>query len=967
MSVAPGQSEAASSGGAASCNGTTCAGATGNLTATCPETAHFPGLDEAALLALLGAVPARIAFLSRDRRHLYANREYCRDIGLPVHEVLGKTIAEILGDETYERLRPLGERALAGETVEWEGWINYPRLGDRFVRRVYKPYVQPDGSIEGYFVLVSDRTGERHHQEVLERERARLLDAIESFSEGFALWDAEDRLVMCNARYLEMYAAVGRENIRPGLLYWDHAVALARSGATSTPPERAEDYAAMRVKWRHDPGAPYDAERAHGRWVRVIDRKTTEGGTVSIRIDVTDIKRRESILSIVNAAASQVLMSGGWRPPVEDMLSRLGPVMRVSRVLLTRNPVASDGRYLQDNLFQWAAPGISRRLVARNPVADLAFQDDRAASARGELVHARVSELPQEKREWMALEGVMSYMRVPIMAGGQWWGSVGFDDCLEERVWRPLEIETLRTAAGLIGVAIAHDQTLSALRDSEQRFRGVLESAIDGIITIDDAGLVVEFNPAAEAMFAIERNRAVGAKISDFINPERLRAADETAVERYLASIESRILNRRIEVAALRGAGEFPAELTVTSTRVGGRSFFTAHIRDLTQQKEAEREIARQRDRLYQSEKINALGSLLAGVAHELNNPLSIVVGQALMLDEEGTGELARRAAKIRTAAERCSRIVKTFLAMARQRSPEKKLVDLNQVVRSTLDLVGYGIRSVGIEVLSDLAGDLPNLNADPDQLGQLVTNLVLNAQHALKDMPEPRRLSIRTRYKASRAQIRLVIADNGPGIPRDLRSRVFEPFFTTKPVGVGTGVGLSICDAIVRGHGGWIEIEETPGGGASFTIRLPVLPGDAGEPAELPEPKAQVASRRALVVDDERGIAELLAEMLGREGFTVDVAVDGNEATSRLLRSSYDLILSDIRMPGLDGPALLRWLEGQCPDLVERLIFVTGDTLGLGPGSAIDKLRRPIIEKPVTPEELRRVVNAALSETAER
>ena len=464
-------------------------------------------------------------------------------------------------------------------------------------------------------------------------------------------------------------------------------------------------------------------------------------------------------------------------------------------------------------------------------------------------------------------------------------------------------------------------------------------------------------------MFGIERQRAVGTKIGDYIIFERLRSSPEPGPDHRLASIESRILNRRLEVTAVRCADEFPAELTMTSTEVGGSRFYTAHIRDLMQQKAAEKEIARQRDRLYQSEKISALGSLLAGVAHELNNPLSIVVGQAMMLEESGSGALGRRAAKIRTAAERCSRIVKSFLAMARQRRPEKEPVDLNQIVRSTLDLVGYGIRSAGIKVTTDLTQGLPSLNADPDQLGQLVTNLVLNAQHALKDVAEPRRLCIRTQYDASCAQLYLVVSDNGPGIPGPLRSRVFEPFFTTKPVGSGTGIGLSICDAIVREHGGCIEIDETPGGGATFCIHLPIGPVDAHRSVDETPPPMTRASRRALVVDDERDIAELLAEMLTHEGFTVDVGTDGIQATAALERTSYDLVLSDVRMPGLDGPALLRWLEGNRPTLVERLVFVTGDTLGLGTGSAIDKLRRPIIEKPVTPEELRRVVTAMLSE----
>jgi two-component system NtrC family sensor kinase len=927
-----------------------------------------PGFEEAKLLAFLDAIPARVAFFNPERRHLYANREYAEAIGMPAEEFIGKTLAEIFGEETYQQLKPFGDRALAGESLEWEGWIRHPRLGNQYGRRIYRPHTRADGAIEGYFVLIRDQTDERLRQEALDRERRRLLDAIESFSEGFALWDAEDRLVMCNSRYREMHAPAGSENLQPGVSYWDHAVALVRNLTDQVRPEDAEDNVRKRLFQRQNPGPPYEVLRDHGRWFRVIDRKTQEGGSVSIRIDVTDIKRREAILSLVNAAVSRVLVSGGWRRPVEDLLARLGPVMGVSRVWLWQNWIAPDGTYLQDDLFEWDAPG-TRRVMDNESFAGIAIKDDafqtlRDRRARGEIVQGRVGELSADQRKWMSMQGIKAFLRVPIMAGDAWWGTVGFDDCVEERSWQPLDVETLRAAAGLIGVAIAHDQTVSALRDSERRFRGILESALDGIVTTDDQGVILEFNSAAEAIFGVARQCAVGAKIRDVIIPERLRAAHDAGVARYLSTGESRILNRRIEVTALRGDDEFPAELTVTSTQVADRTLFTAHVRDLTQQKEATQEIARHRDRLYQSEKMSALGSLLAGVAHELNNPLSIVVGQALLLEEDGGGEQARRAARIRTAAERCGRIVKSFLAMARQRGPEKKPVDLNQIVHGALELVGYGIRSAGIKVTAELAADLPMFSADPDQLSQVVTNLIVNAQHALKDLPQPRRLSVRTYYKPAHAQLRLVISDNGPGIEPDSRSRVFEPFFTTKPVGTGTGIGLSICHAFVTAHGGSIEIDETPGGGATFKIRLPVVAVEAAHPPTPTEPVPEIARRRALVIDDERDLAELLAEMLEREGFAVEVAFDGEHGLAELGRRSYDLVLSDVRMPDLDGPALLRRLQSDWPALAKRLIFITGDTVGLGTGSALDKLGRPVIEKPISPEEMRRVIQATLGES---
>ena len=385
---------------------------------------RFPGLDEAKLLAILDAIPARVAFIDRDLRHLYANREFAESIGMPAEEFIGKTITDIFGEGSYERLKPFGDRALAGESLEWEGWLHHPRLGDRYARRIYKPYVQPDGAIEGYFVFVRDRTDERLKQEALDRERLRLLDAVESFSEGFALWDAEDRLIMCNSRYREMHAPAVWKNLEPGISYRDHLMALLRSGTTQVRPEDVEDHLRERLAQRQNPGPPHDFRRDHGHWVRVIDRRTSEGGTVSIRIDVTDIKRREAILSLVNAAASQVLINGGWRPPVEDLLSRLGPVMGVSRVLLMQNSVSPTGEYLQDDLFEWDAPGIRRRMgdetLAGFPVKDDAFQEVRARRSRGEATYARVSDLPKDQRDWLTMEGVKSCMRVPIMAGGTW-------------------------------------------------------------------------------------------------------------------------------------------------------------------------------------------------------------------------------------------------------------------------------------------------------------------------------------------------------------------------------------------------------------------------------------------------------------------------------------------------------------------------------------------------------------------
>ncbi|SJM35308.1 hybrid sensor histidine kinase/response regulator [Mesorhizobium delmotii] len=400
---------------------------------------------------------------------------------------------------------------------------------------------------------------------------------------------------------------------------------------------------------------------------------------------------------------------------------------------------------------------------------------------------------------------------------------------------------------------------------------------------------------------------------------------------------------------------------TLVSARLitqAGRSAMLAAVTDITRQREAEAEIASQRETLYQSEKLAALGSLLAGVAHELNNPLSVVIGYSSMLKEFSTDKATvGRADKIHAAAERCSRIVRTFLAMARKKPPTRGAVDINEVVVASLELAAYSLRSAGIEIRTELAEPLPNIWGDRDQLHQVVTNLVVNAQQALLQVPHPRRLTIVTTGEDDAVEV--VVADNGPGMPETVRARAFEPFYTTKMAGEGTGVGLSVCQGIVTAHDGNIELDSTEGGGARFTIRLP-----SGRAETVPAPEAAgrmpptPSAARILVVDDDADIASMIAEMLRRDGHDdVTIADDANAALKAVREGGIDLLISDIRMPGLDGPGLYRALEQLRPGLTRRLLFVTGDTLAPEIDRFIGETGAPVIEKPLDPQTFRRLV----------
>ncbi|HEU4371331.1 MAG TPA: MASE4 domain-containing protein [Methylomirabilota bacterium] len=366
---------------------------------------------------------------------------------------------------------------------------------------------------------------------------------------------------------------------------------------------------------------------------------------------------------------------------------------------------------------------------------------------------------------------------------------------------------------------------------------------------------------------------------------------------------------------------------------------------------------------LLQSEKVATMGSLLAGVAHELNNPLAVLMGQADLLRRGAKDPaLVQRAGKITAAAERCGRVVKNFLALARQRPPERGNVVLNQVVAEAVELLAYELRTDSITVSLDLADDLPPLWADAHQLHQVLVNIVANAHQAMRSSPAPREVSITTRSDPARQRVHLDLTDNGPGIPPEIRAKIFEPFFTTKPAGQGTGLGLSLCRSIVEEHGGAITVESEPGRGTTFAITLPVVPRplDAGAPIAVEAP-APVGSKAILVVDDERDLAELLVEELEGDGHQVEIASNGADALRRLERRAFDLVVSDTKMPLMDGLELYREIERRFPALQRRIVFVTGDVLDAEKRRFLESTGAPFLTKPFDLRDVRNVVRRQL------
>lgn len=629
-------------------------------------------------------------------------------------------------------------------------------------------------------------------------------------------------------------------------------------------------------------------------------------------------------------------------------LDHLGRTLGASRINFAETGESDDTLHV---IQEWNA-GIST-------VVDIPFPLDalgakvRAAHETGEPVVvddiATDPRFDDDNRPMYREIGIAALLSVAMVRGGRIIATLSVQQDAP-RAWTANDVRLLADLAERTWVLLERRRSEERLNESEALLAAFMDNAPIAMYLKDQAGRYVRVNREMAVVLGCEIGEALGRTTHEFMNPAA--AAEVTRLDRLA-------LQGGVHAAELdfgdrdRYATALSVRFAVPShdgrvARLGG------FVIDLTERREAEAALERSRASLYQTEKLSALGSLLAGVSHELNNPLSIVVAQAVMLERATGGTpLAERAQKIRKAADRCARIVQTFLAMARQKRPERKPVDLNDVARAAMELTGYGLRVDGIAVDMVLAEGLPQISADADQLHQVIVNLVVNAQHALTDLPadHERRVTVRTAPGTEPKTVILEVADSGPGVPEDARRRIFEPFFTTKPQGQGTGVGLSFSQGLVEAHGGRLALVPSTRG-ATFRATLPIE-RDLTLPPIAPE--AQIAapqtSKRALVVDDEAEIAEALADFLSIEGYASDVAIGGAAAKAYLAEGQYDLIVSDIRMPGIDGPALHAWVAETRPDLLDRLCFATGDTLGTIAANFLAKVERPVLEKPFTPD----------------
>jgi two-component system NtrC family sensor kinase len=488
-----------------------------------------------------------------------------------------------------------------------------------------------------------------------------------------------------------------------------------------------------------------------------------------------------------------------------------------------------------------------------------------------------------------------------------------------------------------------------ALRQSEERYRTVLEDMEKGYYEVDLAGNITFVNDSMCRILGYSNEEMMGMNYRRYVDEENARQIYKDTNDVYRTDKPAKWFSW--EFLTKGGEKRFVEVSIASKLNVEGEAIgFRGIVNDVTERKAIEQQVL-------MTSKLASIGELASGVAHELNNPLTSVIGYAqLLIDNKNVPpEVKTDLDKVYQESQRAAKIVQNLLSFARQRKPEKSYFDVNELVQRTLDLRSYELKTSNIGVYVNLEPVLPEIKADYHQMQQVILNILINAEQALAETRRRGKITVTT--SAVKDHVRISIADNGPGVPKENISRIFDPFFTTKEVGKGTGLGLSVCHGIVTAHVGNIYVESEKGKGADFIIELPIAVAeepDVGEEAVVVENNLRYqrkASENILIIDDESGIRDVLTRVLSEVGYRTDSASDAKGALTKLTKNGYDLCIIDLKLPRISGRRLYEIMKDKYPSSAEKVMFITGDTITPSTQNFLDSTGRPYLIKPFNPK----------------
>ena len=883
-----------------------------------------------------------IAISSTDKRWIQVNDRLCSILGYSRDELLKMSWAETTHPGDLEANVRLFDRLLAGE-------IDHYALEKRFIRKdgsvIWTSLSvgcvrKPDGGVDYLVVLVEDASEGKAAEDALRQSERRLATILENVQDAYFRADLDGRLVMVSPSAARMYGYASPEEM----------IGLAARDLYADSAERRSVFEELRKG-----GAVHDrvgkGRRKDGTvfWVSLntqfyADRQGRVLGSEGFVRDITERKRADDLRAAIHEISEATQQAAGLDDLFVAVHRVVGRLMNAKNLYIALHDPTTDlisFPYFVDEVDTTPepfrlGPGMTSYVIrtGRPLLATPGVLSE--LEARGEILR-----LGGDSIDWLGVPLEVQDKIIGVLAVQSYSGSVRYSEA---------DKEVLSYVSRQVALAIARKRTEEALRESEARFRQSIEAFSDGFVLVDEDGNVIEWNAALERIHGITRAKALGKPLWDVewlvYLPER------RTPERY------EFQKRSIQDAVRTGRfPSIPGQVDILSVdgrrRTVSQSVFGMRtekgfrvgvvIRDITERIELE-------GQLRQAQKMEAVGNLAGGVAHDFNNLLQALLSQTQLLQA-----YARDPERVKALGLELGRqvnhgasLTRQLLLFSRRETTRPEHLDLNETVRAATKMLRRLVRAnIALEI--DLAPEALPVSADRGQLDQVLVNLTVNASDA---MPEGGTLTIRTGALGAE-HVWLSVQDSGAGIPEAIRDRIFEPFFTTKGAGKGTGLGLSVVHGIVTRHGGRIEVESMEGRGTTFTVILPkVASGEFGAAkavseavpdtlSELPAGKGE----RVLVVEDEDAAREGLRDILRGLGYEVVAAASGEEAGMLPAEAPFDVLLTDLMLPGISGSQLAAGLQERWPAL--KVILMSGYTedeavrTGVGEG-AIRFLQKP-------------------------
>ena len=501
----------------------------------------------------------------------------------------------------------------------------------------------------------------------------------------------------------------------------------------------------------------------------------------------------------------------------------------------------------------------------------------------------------------------------------------------------------------------------NSLEESEEKYRVLVENASDYIFMIDKDFIVISANKSAGTFLGSTPGAIIGKSIFDLFTPEVSKQYSQTIQQVFDTGVP-------LTEDTISNIGEQKTILnTIISPIKDNEGRVCAIIgvsRDISERIRSEERETKLRQELIFANRLSSVGEMAAGIAHEINNPLTGVIGFAeLLMKKDLPEDIRKNIEMISEGGNRAAGVLSRMLTFARQTKPMKEEININEVIKTTLEMRSTSLEVNNIDVVTELYAELPAIIADGGQLQQVFLNIILNAETEMKNAHGKGNLIIKT--EKVNDTIRISFADDGLGIPEENLEKIFDPFFTTREVGQGTGLGLSICHGIIAEHQGSIHAESELGNGTTFVIELPIVTQDGQLGFTKPdvESTAAVKPAKILIVDDDPIVQKYLATVLTDEGHEVEVIDNGNDVIERLCSQSYEVIFLDIRLTGKSGIDIYRELEKKSNSITKNIIFITGDVTNPNIVDFLSSINAPHISKPFNVEQLKKDMDRILKQ----